>query len=64
MSFLEDKGKCLVCRLKTVYLNANDRKIYKYVVCKSCKGCIRLPRNKGNIIITCPRCGAISQEQT
>ena len=34
-----------------------NRKQYKYFRCPCCKTRLRLPRGKGRIQITCPRCG-------
>lgn len=34
----------------------SDRKISKYYRCKECKQMIRVPRGRGKIEITCPRC--------
>lgn len=31
-------------------------KAYKYYTCPSCRASLRVPRGKGKIIITCPRC--------
>lgn len=36
---------------------ANNKKNYKYLKCKSCKQKIRVPRGKGKIKVTCPKCG-------
>ena len=33
-----------------------DRKVYKYYICKSCGQTVRVPKGKGRIEITCPRC--------
>ena len=33
-----------------------QRKIYKFYTCKSCKQKVRVPRGKGKIEITCPKC--------
>lgn len=33
-----------------------DRKTYKYYKCKSCGQTIRVPKGKGKIQITCPKC--------
>lgn len=34
-----------------------DRKKLKYFRCKNCKAVLRVPRGKGKIEITCPKCG-------
>lgn len=33
-----------------------DRKYHKYLKCPSCKTTLRIPRGKGKIQITCPKC--------
>ena len=33
-----------------------DRKTYKYLKCGSCKAVLRVPRGRGKIEITCPKC--------
>lgn len=33
-----------------------NRKAYRYFTCKSCKQQIRVPKNRGKIMITCPKC--------
>lgn len=33
-----------------------DRKNYKYFTCKSCGQELRIPKGKGKVTITCPRC--------
>ncbi len=30
---------------------------YKFFTCKSCKSKLRVPRGKGSVFITCPKCG-------
>lgn len=37
--------------------NFRDRKVYKYLRCPHCNQELRVPRNKGKIIIKCKRCG-------
>lgn len=34
-----------------------DRKTHKYFTCKKCKATLRLPKGRGKIKITCPKCG-------
>ena len=35
----------------------DDRKVYRYYVCKNCGQKVRVPSGKGKIEITCPKCG-------
>lgn len=39
-------------------------KAHKYYTCKQCGTLCRVPAGKGNIIITCPKCGAKIQAKT
>ena len=34
-----------------------DRKNYKFFSCPACKNTLRVPKGKGKIQITCPKCG-------
>jgi len=47
--------------IKTRFVNWRERrsmsKTYKFFTCPSCKNKLRVPRGKGKIQITCPRCG-------
>lgn len=48
-------------KLKSAQNGARARhadKDHKYFTCKQCKTICRVPVGKGNIIITCPKCGA------
>ena len=35
-----------------------DRRTHVYFKCLSCKTTLRLPRNKGDVSVTCPKCQA------
>lgn len=50
-----DKSLPIRSHLKNIKLNLKDRQ-NKYFVCKECHKNVRVPRHKGNIIITCPNC--------
>lgn len=39
-------------------------KEHKYFTCKRCKTICRVPVGKGNIVITCPKCGAEIRAKT
>lgn len=39
-----------------VNLNA-ERKKYKYLICPQCRQKLRVPKGKGNIRVTCAKCG-------
>ena len=54
-------------RLKSRSAGARARhadKDHKYFTCKNCKAICRVPVGKGNIVITCPRCGAEIRAKT
>ncbi len=34
-----------------------QKKQYRFIACPDCKSILRLPRGKGKISITCPKCG-------
>lgn len=42
----------------------NDRKTHVYFKCKNCGAIIRVPKNKGEIEVTCPRCRARTTKKT
>ena len=35
----------------------NDRKTHRYFTCEQCKAVFRVPKGKGKIEVTCPKCG-------
>lgn len=41
-----------------------DRKTHRYYKCKNCKTVMRVPKGRGKIEITCPRCRAKSIRKT
>ena len=41
-----------------------DRKTHVYFKCKKCKAVLRVPRGKGSIIVTCPKCGERIEKNT
>jgi len=65
MSFFKKVYRSFVCRLQIVLLKfKEDDELYKYIICKKCKECIRLPKNKGKLIVTCPNCGQVAEIET
>lgn len=42
----------------------HDRKTHVYFKCKNCGAIIRVPKNKGEIEVTCPRCRARATKKT
>lgn len=42
-------------RINIIKSNKND-KMYKYFLCPNCKQTVRVPRGRGQITITCPKC--------
>ena len=52
MKFLSRKSKRQARRKK-----AQNKKIYKYLTCPGCGQELRVPRGKGKIAVSCPKCG-------
>ena len=46
------KQKC-----KRFFDKLKNRKTHKFFKCPSCKNTLRVPRGKGRLQITCPKCG-------
>ena len=54
-------------RMKSSRQGARERhadKDHKYFTCKNCRTICRVPVGKGNIVITCPKCGAQIRART
>ena len=41
---------------KNVFNRVRDRKTHVYLKCPSCKQTLRLPRGKGKLKVSCPKC--------
>jgi len=41
-----------------------DKKTHCYFKCPQCRAVLRVPRGKGEIIVTCPRCGKRTEKKT
>ena len=59
-----EENYCLIRMFDTIRVRHADHqarraqsKQYKFFTCPSCKNNLRVPRGKGKIQITCPRCG-------
>ena len=46
-------------KVKTKIQRVKDLKYYKYFKCSNCKQTLRVPRKKGKISITCPKCSTV-----
>ena len=51
-------------RAKKRAFEKEQKKIYKFYTCKSCGQKVRVPRGKGKIEITCPKCKATFIKRT
>jgi len=43
-------------KMKRIGHRIKDARTYRYFKCPQCKATLRVPRGKGRIIITCPKC--------
>ncbi|MBQ8174136.1 MAG: hypothetical protein IJ009_01900 [Clostridia bacterium] len=41
-----------------------ERKTHRYFKCPACHAMLRVPRGKGEIVVTCPRCGKKTDKKT
>ena len=44
-------------RIKNLRSNLKQRKTHKFFKCPSCHNTLRVPKGKGKIQVTCPKCG-------
>lgn len=51
-------------KFKKYQKRAKDTKTHKYFKCNSCKTTLRVPKGKGKIMITCPRCKTKAAKKT
>ena len=43
-------------RYRKILHRLKDSKTYRYYKCSNCKTTLRVPKGKGKIIVTCPKC--------
>lgn len=48
----------------TVKTQVQDRKYFKYFKCPNCKAKLRVPKGKGRLNITCPKCRTMFHGKT
>ena len=44
-------------RIKRVFANIKHRKTHRFIKCPGCGNTLRVPKGKGKLQITCPKCG-------
>ena len=51
-------------KIKNRFNRVKTSKVFKYFKCPSCKSLLRVPRGKGKIEVTCPKCGERFNKKT
>lgn len=51
-------------RFKNLQRRIKERKTHRFFKCPNCKTTVRVPKGKGKIIITCPKCKEKFEERT
>ncbi len=47
----------IIQKFKNQWQQLSNRKYYRYYKCSSCSQKLRVPKGKGKIEVTCPKCG-------
>jgi len=47
----------LKTKIHRAWINLKQRKTHKLFKCPSCRNTLRIPRHKGKLQVTCPKCG-------
>lgn len=50
--------------IKSVFKKRPDYNTHKVFYCSKCRQKLRVPRGKGKIVVTCPKCGAKIEKKT
>lgn len=63
LKYLQVKSKIMrrAGNYKEIY---DETKYYRFFKCKNCGQNCRVPKNKGKIRITCPKCGHVFEKRT
>lgn len=50
--------------VKKKWARLQDSKTHKYIHCPNCKQTLRLPRGRGKLRVTCPKCSHVFERKT
>ncbi len=56
--------KKVIDEFKLMKNKLRDRKTHKYFKCPNCKSVLRVPKDRGEIIVTCPNCKCKTEKKT
>lgn len=51
-------------RLSGFRVRVRDRKTHRFFKCPGCKNTLRVPKGRGKLLITCPKCGERFEKRT
>lgn len=54
----------VIFKIKRKYHDMDRNRAYKVFRCKNCKQKLRVPRGRGKINVTCPKCGKVTRKKT
>ena len=62
-AYLNIKGK-IIAGINPIKTRYRQRKTHRFFKCRSCRTTLRIPKGRGRVVITCPKCGTNFEGKT